>query len=430
MNTAFRTRLAPLLSLSVIAIIGPSSTAQAQIGACCLGTGDCIATTESGCTTVMGDYLGTDTDCADAVCIGACCGDNNACDVVSRDDCTTSGGDYKGPASTCFADCPTLVGTTFSYQGQLKQSERPYTGSADFAFSLWRSANGDEQIGGTLEIYDVPVNKGLFTLDIDFGIEVFDGSTRWLEVSVRTPHDPGGTAPFTPLASRQRIAPTPYALQTRGIQSDDNGWLTIGSQEDTTFTTHFGSFRVLDDERYGINLGAGNQQGVISWLNPSGSNAVMRIDATGLGLYRVPATNTLEVNGNASKQTAGSWLSNSDGRIKTDIESVSNATEALLNVNPVSFRYTQQYLKDNPRIADKRYLNVIAQEFASVFPEYVQVSNETLDDGSHIMQVDTYPLIIYSAAAIKELHTRLEKAEKENEALRQRIEAIESKLAR
>ena len=80
----------------------------------------------------------------------------------------------------------------------------------------------------------------------------------------------------------------------------------------------------------------------------------------------------------------------------------------------VDFKYTDDYRAAHPGIADKRYLNVIAQEFARVFPDHVQSSGEKLPDGSDILQVDTYPLTIYSAAAVQELH-------RENQALKSKI---------
>ena len=47
---------------------------------------------------------------------------------------------------------------------------------------------------------------------------------------------------------------------------------------------------------------------------------------------------------------------------------------------------------------------MVAQEFAEVFPDYVQSSGEKLSYNEDILQVDTYPLTIYTAAAIQELH--------------------------
>ena len=140
-----------------------------------------------------------------------------------------------------------------------------------------------------------------------------------------------------------------------------------------------------------------------------------------VGIRRAPATNALEVEGQASKSTAGNWLANSDRRIKTGIEPITGALEKLDRVRLVDFRYTPEYLAAHPDIVDKRYLNVVAQEFAGVFPGDVKSSGEMLPDGSPILQVDTYPLTIYSAAAIQELR-------RENEALKKTINEQEQRL--
>ena len=155
---------------------------------------------------------------------------------------------------------------------------------------------------------------------------------------------------------------------------------------------------------------------------------VARLDQTNtftgkIGIRRSATANTLEVEGNASKTTAGSWLSNSDRRIKTDIRTLTGALEKIDRVRLVDFRYTSEYRDSHPSVENKRYLNVIAQEFAEIFPDHVQSSGETLPDGSEILQVDTYPLTIFSAAAIQELH-------QENRALKQQLVDQEERLRR
>lgn len=162
----------------------------------------------------------------------------------------------------------------------------------------------------------------------------------------------------------------------------------------------------------------------------------MIIDPTGLvGIGRTPTANRLEVSGGASKSTAGSWAANSDARIKQDIRPVADALGTLDRVDLVSFLYTPEYRAAHPEIGDRRYLNVIAQQFQTVFPEWVQPSGEKLADGSPILQVDTYPLTIYSAAAVKELHTKVQDLEDrvarqdaELAELRARLRAIEGAL--
>ena len=147
-----------------------------------------------------------------------------------------------------------------------------------------------------------------------------------------------------------------------------------------------------------------------------------------VGIQRTPAINALEVNGSASKSTAGSWLSNSDRRIKTDIESISGALETLDKVRLVDFHYTEDYLTAHPEIEDRRYPNVIAQEFAQVFPDDVKGSGQKLTDGSEILQVDTYPLTIYSAAAVQELHRQNKQLRAQLADQEQRLRKLEESL--
>ncbi len=152
----------------------------------------------------------------------------------------------------------------------------------------------------------------------------------------------------------------------------------------------------------------------------------MRIDPDGkVGIGRVATGNRLEVEGDASKSVAGSWLANSDARIKRDVQPIAGALDRLARVQLVSFRYTEDYRAQHPAVEDRRYLNVLAQQFRDVFPEHVKASGEHLADGSEILQVDTYPLTIYSAAAVQELNQKLEQKEMEITELKQRLERLE-----
>jgi hypothetical protein len=144
-----------------------------------------------------------------------------------------------------------------------------------------------------------------------------------------------------------------------------------------------------------------------------------------VGIGRIPAANSLEVAGDASKSIAGNWLANSDARIKTGVHNVTHALEKLARVRPVEFRYTEEYRAQHPGIEDRPYLNVIAQEFQKVFPEAVKSSGDKLPNGEPILQVDTYPLTIYSAAAIKELNQKVEEKNTRIAELERRLEKLE-----
>lgn len=91
--------------------------------------------------------------------------------------------------------------------------------------------------------------------------------------------------------------------------------------------------------------------------------------------------------------------------------------------------YTDAYRAQHHSLKDRSYLNVVAQEFQAVFPEDVQSSGEKLPSGDPILQVDTYPLTIYSAAAIQELNQKLtrelKRRDAENAELKQRLERLE-----
>jgi hypothetical protein len=154
----------------------------------------------------------------------------------------------------------------------------------------------------------------------------------------------------------------------------------------------------------------------------------MRLQNGRTGIGRAPAANRLEVEGDASKTTAGSWLANSDRRIKTDIQPVTGALETLEKIKLVTFRYTKEYRRAHPDIKDIAYHNVIAQEFRDVFPNAVQPSGEKLPDGSGILQVDTYPAMITAIAGIKELRAENRQLREENEVIRRRLNAVEELL--
>ena len=52
------------------------------------------------------------------------------------------------------------------------------------------------------------VSNGLFTVTLDFGAGVFDGTTYWLQIGVRT----NGVGGFNALSPRQQLTPAPYAI--------------------------------------------------------------------------------------------------------------------------------------------------------------------------------------------------------------------------
>jgi formylglycine-generating enzyme required for sulfatase activity len=99
-------------------------------------------------------------------------------------------------------------GTAFTYQGRLNSGTNFAIGVYDLRFSLYTLADSSILAGGPLTNADVPVTNGLFTVPLDFGVNCFTNTDRWLEIGVRT----NGNNTFTTLAPRQQITPTPYAI--------------------------------------------------------------------------------------------------------------------------------------------------------------------------------------------------------------------------
>ena len=135
----------------------------------------------------------------------------------------------------------------------------------------------------------------------------------------------------------------------------------------------------------------------------SGATERMRLTYAGnLGLTRTAVTNTLEVNGDASKSTAGLWAANSDINIKTDINTIEGALDRINKVRLVKFKYKDAYKENNRGIKDIYYHNVIAQEFKEVYADYVYNSGDLFEE-KEVLQVDTTPMYIDSVSAIQEL---------------------------
>ncbi len=106
------------------------------------------------------------------------------------------------------------MGTAFTYQGQLYDASYPANGNYDFAFKLYDANNDGNKVGTDVNVADVNVIDGYFTVKLDFGSGVFDGNAHWLEIGIRQGvfNDPCG---YTSLSPRQEVTPTPYALYAK-----------------------------------------------------------------------------------------------------------------------------------------------------------------------------------------------------------------------
>ena len=108
------------------------------------------------------------------------------------------------------------LGSAFSYQGRLLESGAPANGHYDLQFALFSTALGGNPSTAALTNNEVVVSNGLFSTTLDFGLNVFSGTSAWLEIGVRPAGAPGAFMILTP---RQFLAPAPYSIYTLKAES-------------------------------------------------------------------------------------------------------------------------------------------------------------------------------------------------------------------
>jgi hypothetical protein len=118
------------------------------------------------------------------------------------------------------------IGTAWTYQGRMMDTNDPADGIYDFQFKLFDAPNGGVQEGNTIDVNNLDVINGYFTVELDFGSGVFDGDALWLAIGVR-PGDSNNLDPFVTLSPRQEVLSTPYSLYAQNAAAD-NDWTVSG----------------------------------------------------------------------------------------------------------------------------------------------------------------------------------------------------------
>jgi hypothetical protein len=172
------------------------------------------------------------------------------------------------------------MGTAWTYQGQLIDANNAAEGVYDFNFGLYDTAGDGNQVGSDVNVPDVDVIDGYFTVALDFGSSVFEGDARWLEIGVR-PGDSGGG--FTTLSPRQELTPTPYAINADKLEgSDSTAFASSAHNHDSLYVNITGDSM------------SGSSSGTLLSVSNTGSGNGVNGEATGntsMGVRGV-ATNT------------------------------------------------------------------------------------------------------------------------------------------
>lgn len=111
-----------------------------------------------------------------------------------------------GPASLTHAQI-----SAFTYQGELLDQTNPANGLYDMQFSLYDVATGGSPVAATLCANNVSVDRGRFTVELNFG--GLDLQNLFIEISVRRDSglDCANPSGFTLLSARQKIGVTPFS---------------------------------------------------------------------------------------------------------------------------------------------------------------------------------------------------------------------------
>ncbi|UCE18186.1 MAG: tail fiber domain-containing protein [Gemmatimonadota bacterium] len=131
------------------------------------------------------------------------------------------------------------------------------------------------------------------------------------------------------------------------------------------------------------------------------------------GSYKLYVNGSLGVNSStAEKIGGGSWGTLSDKRLKDIKGEFKDGIEKVLKLQPIRYQYKEENQLGAP--SEQEYIGLVAQDVQEVIPEAVREA----DHG--FLVVDNDPILWTMLNAIKELKA-------ENEALKQRVETLESK---
>ena len=243
-------------------------------------------------------------------------------------------------------------GTLFTYQGILTVSNGvAATGVYDMQFKLHPAATGTNQVGTTLTNATVGVTDGLFTVPLDFGATVFNGSALWLEIGVRTN---GSVAPYTILAPTQELTPAPYAVYAG--QAVTTGVFT-GTIADSQLSTNIPQFDVGGTFGSSITLsnGHGNFNGTLS------------------GTFNGAATGTFI--GTSTGTNMGTFIGNGAGVTNLNVTNLTGVVQSNLNWQLVQSTSQQAQVAND-------YLTTNAAQTTLTLPTSPSVGNSLRISGS------------------------------------------------
>ncbi|MEK7255377.1 MAG: tail fiber domain-containing protein, partial [Bacteroidota bacterium] len=137
----------------------------------------------------------------------------------------------------------------------------------------------------------------------------------------------------------------------------------------------FGTGKLFEGEAIDGPALFGFSGGVLGTSSNGGAdkNIVLSWKSSGrVGIGRNPVTNLLEVEGNASKSSAGDWLANSDARLKKNIQPLNSQLmlQSLLALRGVTYEWNDD--KTGSKRPEGIQYGFTAQNIREVFPTLVE----------------------------------------------------------
>ena len=178
------------------------------------------------------------------------------------------------------------------------------TDSCDFQLGLWDALTSGTQVGSTLTWTSVAVSEGLFTVQLDFGVNAFNGNARWLETAVRCP---SGGGVYNTLSPRQPLTPAPYSLYSANADLLDG--------------LHSAAFQQHAHNLVVVAKSGGDFTTITDALNSitdnSADNPYLIYVAPGIYTERVIMKPYVDIEGAGEQATKITYLGNSDHHIGT-----------------------------------------------------------------------------------------------------------------
>jgi len=258
-------------------------------------------------------------------------------------------------------------GTAFNYQGLLSDNGQPASGSYDMSFSVHDSSSGaGVGLADPVSSFAIPVSNGLFNVQLDFGSDIFDGNSRWLEIAVRTN---GGSTFFT-LSPRQPLASAPYAITASKVLSGGlaGGVYTNALTMNNSGNSFTGAF-------------AGDSAGLtnISYegLSSSAQSAITNVAESAASV----ATNNLTVGHIAGYGTASSFNATSTTATNTFSGSVSIKGIARGTAKSSLYIYQPDHFGASPVLIEGDFRNGVSGE---TYRTYISPGNPAIWSNGYI----------------------------------------------